>query len=622
MDPLRSLVRQEPEFGAFRCYPLDHTPPRNECPDGSVVADAVCIVQIAPLTLYWDADGTASNNLTGTGAGLGGSGTWAAGSGNCWYDPITGQDIPWVNGAQAVFTGSAGAVTISGAVSASKITVTGGNVALQSGSISLPSSGGTTFEVANGTTTISSSLTGSGGLTTSGGGTLALSGVNTYTGLTTAGGGTLRFSGPASAAVGSIMVSGGDISIDNGVTLVSRTGNIQFSTNNSIKPTGTSGALGFPALNSAYVVSVDSGITGTISAAITGTTTGNAIRQLGPGTLLLAGQNNLVTDTNSNLTAYLALDGGGTVNVTGRVKAASSLQSGRSNGTSTVGQTSGGNTLNISGVGQVIAGRLDVGGASYGGNSVVISSPGSQANPSYWMIGSGAQLNVGVSSSGNSVVVSNGAYLYQSNAGGTNAWTIGANAGAKNNSLTVTGAGSTVDRTAAAGSPIVVGAAGSFNSLAVNDGALLRPRRLIIGSDTAAGNGSNNTATVSGSGSSIVIANDSNGVFQLGSGVGSSGNSLTVSGGASISLVGANASRDFSIGSANLANNNYVRITGAGSSATIANQGAPLAIGGINNTGSIVDSTATGNHLDVHAGGRADGELPVPDGAGLGVQPG
>ena len=57
----------------------------------------------------------------------------------------------------------------------------------------------------------------------------------------------------------------------------------------------------------------------------------------------------------SNLTAYLALDGGGTVNVTGRVKAASSLQSGRSNGTSTVGQTSGGNTLNISGVGQVIA---------------------------------------------------------------------------------------------------------------------------------------------------------------------------------------------------------------------------------------------------------------------------
>jgi COP9 signalosome complex subunit 5 len=27
-DPLRSLARQEPEFGCFRCYPVNHTPPK------------------------------------------------------------------------------------------------------------------------------------------------------------------------------------------------------------------------------------------------------------------------------------------------------------------------------------------------------------------------------------------------------------------------------------------------------------------------------------------------------------------------------------------------------------------------------------------------------------------
>lgn len=38
----------------------------SDAANGSVVADAVCIVQIAPLTLYWDADGAASNNVTGS----------------------------------------------------------------------------------------------------------------------------------------------------------------------------------------------------------------------------------------------------------------------------------------------------------------------------------------------------------------------------------------------------------------------------------------------------------------------------------------------------------------------------------------------------------------------------
>ncbi len=39
MDPLRSLAKQEPEFGCFRCYPVNYEPPKNECPDGSVMSD-------------------------------------------------------------------------------------------------------------------------------------------------------------------------------------------------------------------------------------------------------------------------------------------------------------------------------------------------------------------------------------------------------------------------------------------------------------------------------------------------------------------------------------------------------------------------------------------------------
>jgi len=39
VDPLRSLAKQQPELGAFRCYPPSHTPPPNEVPDGTLVHD-------------------------------------------------------------------------------------------------------------------------------------------------------------------------------------------------------------------------------------------------------------------------------------------------------------------------------------------------------------------------------------------------------------------------------------------------------------------------------------------------------------------------------------------------------------------------------------------------------
>jgi COP9 signalosome complex subunit 5 len=35
-DPLRSLAKQEPQFGAYRIYPVTHNPPANQAPDGTM----------------------------------------------------------------------------------------------------------------------------------------------------------------------------------------------------------------------------------------------------------------------------------------------------------------------------------------------------------------------------------------------------------------------------------------------------------------------------------------------------------------------------------------------------------------------------------------------------------
>lgn len=39
VDPLRSLAKNKPEFGAFRVYPPEFAAPQNETPDGKIVTD-------------------------------------------------------------------------------------------------------------------------------------------------------------------------------------------------------------------------------------------------------------------------------------------------------------------------------------------------------------------------------------------------------------------------------------------------------------------------------------------------------------------------------------------------------------------------------------------------------
>lgn len=85
-------------------------------------------------TLYWDPNEA--------GSGTGGTGTWQNGTTNLWNTASdgTGTAVPWDNASQdtAVFGGTAGAVTVSGGVTADKLTFTSGGYSLTGSNITIP----------------------------------------------------------------------------------------------------------------------------------------------------------------------------------------------------------------------------------------------------------------------------------------------------------------------------------------------------------------------------------------------------------------------------------------------------------------------------------------------------
>ena len=104
----------------------------------------------------------------------------------------------------------------------------------------------------------------------------------------------------ASAAINSLVISGGDVSIDDAQTLTNTSGALLFTSTNTILPTSTSGALTFTAEG---LVTVNAGLTGTITAAITGS---SALTKSGAGTLTLSGANTY-TGTTTVAAGTLAL---------------------------------------------------------------------------------------------------------------------------------------------------------------------------------------------------------------------------------------------------------------------------------------------------------------------------
>ena len=163
--------------------------------------------------LYFDPTGALSTSGGGTGA-------WDTTTSN-WYDPTAaggaGADVPWTNGDDAVFPGSAGTVTVSAGISANSMTFSTTGYTVQDAGSGSPSLAVGTISVGTGLSdTIASVLSGSGALALSGPGTLNLSGANTYTGAMSISGGTLQLgnSSALGSSSGVSAISGATLDLD------------------------------------------------------------------------------------------------------------------------------------------------------------------------------------------------------------------------------------------------------------------------------------------------------------------------------------------------------------------------------------------------------------------------
>lgn len=136
-------------------------------------------------SLYWDGASTTAD-------ADGGSGTWstAASPANWDSSATAGSDVPWTDGSDAVFGGTGGAVTISAPVSASSLSFTAAGYSLSGAKLTL--TGTPVIDVAGNDVTLALPLAGSVPIRKTGAGTLALDGTNTFNGQFTIAEGTAK----------------------------------------------------------------------------------------------------------------------------------------------------------------------------------------------------------------------------------------------------------------------------------------------------------------------------------------------------------------------------------------------------------------------------------------------
>ncbi len=135
---------------------------------------------------YWDTDGSITGNNASTGANLGGPGTWSTANAN-WWDTTLGALQVWTDGSDAVFWGTAGAVTAS-TVSANSVAFKTTGYSLNSGTLTM--FGAASFNMDTGVTaTVSSTIAGTNTMVKLGAGTLILANTNNLNTANTAAGG-------------------------------------------------------------------------------------------------------------------------------------------------------------------------------------------------------------------------------------------------------------------------------------------------------------------------------------------------------------------------------------------------------------------------------------------------
>ncbi|MCX6978461.1 MAG: hypothetical protein NTX04_11120, partial [Verrucomicrobia bacterium] len=102
----------------------------------------------------------------------------------------------------------------------------------------------------------------------------------------------------ASAAINSLVMNGGDLTISGGQNLTNTSGAILFTASGTIKTIGGASGFLFTGNDQEYLVTVNQGVSATISSSFTGIGSGNQIAKAGSGTLNLRGNSTLNIDEN------------------------------------------------------------------------------------------------------------------------------------------------------------------------------------------------------------------------------------------------------------------------------------------------------------------------------------
>jgi hypothetical protein len=180
-------------------------------------------------TLYWDVDATATGNAS-SGTGLGGAGTWNTSNAN-WWNGVTPIDQVWSNslnaGDTAVFSGTAGTVTLGAPITVGGLTFNVGGYTLAGGgnSLTLGTAGGLApvVNATTGSTTITSNLVLGTNAYLGGAGSLTIN-----TGVITDGGSNFGFTkfGAGALTLAGANTFGGGVNLAGGTTIITAANNL------------------------------------------------------------------------------------------------------------------------------------------------------------------------------------------------------------------------------------------------------------------------------------------------------------------------------------------------------------------------------------------------------------
>jgi len=342
---------------------------------------------------------------------------WSSSSGGTnWSDSSWGvvsggpYNLPWSNGSQVVFEGSAGTVNVDVNASCTSITFTTAGYTLSgSDTLTLIGSGGNITPT--GTNIISAAIAGSVGLTMNGSGTIALSGANTYTGATTISTGTIVLGGSSLPSTTALLIATG-ATLDLGAqsatvaSLANSGGGGGTVTNSNASPAtltvGGSATTSFSGTIINGTGAVNLTMNGSGSLTLTGANTYSGTTLVAAGTLTVASGGSLI-GTLSLITSNgtFILDSG---TVTLSTSSSGIFGVGYGGGTGTVTVNSGG-TLNVGNGG----GRTFIGGGASGGpygtgifnlegGTVNVGASGSFPNDQVYLDGYGGSSTVNLDS--------------------------------------------------------------------------------------------------------------------------------------------------------------------------------------------------------------------------------